>query len=505
MKKTQTRWSDLYVPQPKQREAFSYIGKKSRILYGGARGGAKTSFSVWAAVSSCLQYPGLRVGIVRKIHKELQAQIIDNELLKHFPESKVPYKYYKGAKVAEFKNGSRIYMISLQDPKDIEKEQGIERGLYILDEGNKLPWDSIVKLMGSNRSGSGIVNAKGEPWKDTMIITANPGGVCDNEIKNRWVKPDYSKWTKAELKLKDEYVFIKANVFDNKHVKKDYAEMLAGLPDYLKRMWLDGDWDVNTGAFFESWNEGVHVVDALPNGMQRPPSDWAKWRSVDMGGGTHPSVCLWNCQDPDTGDIYTYNELGSLNVTGVFIDGVIEESQGEEYMTGYGDPAMFNTGNNHIMDESPGMMFLKRGIWLQPANNKREIGWRNLKQWLHWTVLQPPKLKVLRRCVKLIETIPIQQYVENKYDLNTRGEDDYVDAWRYGISSLDFGYVYNRAGCLVQIADTAILTRADEDKDGRYAGLPEPTQPRFSSSMDRKYLIPGHEKSGIKTSIYSLF
>ena len=489
---------DLYTPQPKQREAFNYIGRKSRILYGGARGGAKTSFSVWAAVSAALQFPGLRVGIVRKTHKELREQIIENELLKHFPEKLGLYRYAKSNKTAYFPNGSMIYFISLQNPGDIKKEQGIERGLYILDEGNHLPWTTIIKLLGSNRSGSGIVNARGERWKDTMIITANPGGICDNEIKYRWVKPDYSRWTEDELKNKDEYVFIQAKVYDNRHVSESYIDTLKAMPEYLRRAWLDGDWDVNSGAFFEEWNPDIHVVETLPGDVIKPPKDWAKWRAIDMGGGTHPSVCLWLCQDPDTGDVYVYNEYSTLAVTDVFIDGVIAESEGEEYIDGYGDPAMFTKNHDYQFDESPAQMFLRRGVWLQKANNEREIGWRNLKQWLHWTETQMPKLKILNRCWRLVETIPIQQYVDNKFDLNTRGEDDLVDALRYGITPLQFGYVYNRIGQMVALGDQPILKLVEngmKERDVRSHLINK-------THSDRAYYVPG---TNIEASIYSIF
>ena len=295
------KFYELYKPQPKQLEAFKCIGKYARILYGGARGGAKTSFSVYAAVAASLQYPGLRTTIVRKTNKDLKKQIILGELLKHFSPKKMEgtYKYYSTDKRAAFSNGSHIFFTSIQHDSDVEKEQGIESGLYILDEGNKLAWETIQKLSASNRSTGDIVNSRGQRWKDTTIITANPGGVCDNEIKYRWITPDYSRWTEEELKMKDEYVFIKANVYDNKHLDSSYLAKLKSLSEMLRRQWLDGDWDANSGAFFEEWAEKIHVVETLPNGQVTPPSDWFKWRAMDLGGGTHPSVCLWLRQEPE--------------------------------------------------------------------------------------------------------------------------------------------------------------------------------------------------------------
>jgi len=306
-------FSEIKKLQPKQLEAYAYVGKKSKIFYGGARGGGKTAFAVYAAVSSSLQFPGLRTGIVRKLKKELMGQIIQGELLKYYP--KELYKYNKEDQIAYFYNGSIIYFISLQHPDDVEKEQGIERGLYVLDEGNKLEWKTIKLLEASNRTPEGLVNVRGEPWKDTMIITGNPGGVCDNEIKYRWIEPDYSRWSKEELVQKNEYAFIKAGVEDNKYLGQQYYDVLNALSDHKRRQWLLGDWDTNSGQFFEEWDESVHVVDTLPNGQLEPPADWAKWRGIDMGGGTHPSVSLFITQDPDSGCLYVYNELGSLDVT----------------------------------------------------------------------------------------------------------------------------------------------------------------------------------------------
>lgn len=499
----------LYIPQPKQLEAFRCIGKYSRILYGGARGGAKTSFAVWAAMQCCLQYPGLRVGIVRENYKELREQIVEKELLGHYPEELGIYRYAKSTKTAHFNNGSMIYFISLHKPSDIKNEQGIERGLYILDEGNHLTWNTIKKLEGSNRTGSGIVNEYGEPWKDTMIITANPGGICDHEIKYRWIYPDYTRWTAGELKLKDEYIFIKSNVYDNKHLKQSYIDNLEAQADHLRKQWLFGDWNVNSGAFFDEWNPDVHVVDTLPTLETKPPKEWAKWRCVDMGGGTHPSVCLWLCQDPNTGIIYCYNEYASLEVTDTFADAILKESEGENYMPGQGDPAMWTKNHDYENDESPQYMFERKGIFLEKANNERVNGWRNMKQWLHWKDGVEPKLKILKKCWKTIETIPLLQFVgEDKPDLNTRAQDDFADALRYGLTPTKFGYVYSAMGELVQMPDhPPILTRADIDKNKQRDSMQLERADRLTSNLsERQYWIPGLEgKDKVQTSIYSIF
>lgn len=503
MAKKQIRMSDLYTPQPKQLEAYNYIGKKSKILYGGARGGGKTSFSVYAAVSCALQFPGLRVAVVRRLKKELKMQIIDNEFFKHYPQSLGLYTYNKLENTAYFGNGSIIYFVSLQHPDDVKKEQGIERGLYILDEGNQLSWETIKKLIGSNRTSKGLVNQRGERWKDTMIITANPGGVCDNEIKYRWIQPDYSRWSPGELAQKNEYAYIKSLPKNNKFLPEDYIAKLNEQSDHVRKMWLDGDWDVNSGAFFEEWFEPVHVVDTLPTGSMNPPDHWVKWFAIDMGGGTHPSVCLFKTQDPDDGTIYVYDECSTTEVTEEFVKLVAITAGKEKYNMGFGDPAMFNSKHDHIHDESPAQMFGRAGFYLTPANNAREIGWRNLKGWLHWKADSPPKLKILRRCRMLIETIPLQQYLSNgKYDLNTDGEDDFVDALRYGTSGIEIGYKFTTEGRLEK-ADALEEHTGISQLNARELQKQQMEESRFHGiGSGRMFNVPGTK---IATSVYTLF
>jgi len=170
------------------------------------------------------------------------------------------------------------------------------------------------------------------------------------------------------------------------------------------------------------------------------------------------------------------------------------------YCSGYGDPAMFNSKHDSVFDESPASMFNRVGIWLQPANNQREIGWRNLKQWMHHTEYTPPMLKVLRRCRYLTETIPIMQYKNEQYDLDTKGQDDYVDALRYALRHLQYGYVYNRNGSIVkfeaQIADdndTFIHGTRDRQKQNTI---------QDKDNFKRKFKVAGKE---ITTSVYSIY
>ena len=425
-----TKFSEFIKFSDRQSEAFSYIGKKSRILYGGARGGGKTAWAVAVAILSALQFPGLRVAIIRKNLDDLKAQIILNELLKRYPQTF--YTYKTSEKTAYFNNGSVIFFRSIERPADALKEQGIERGLYILDEGNQLSQEVIEMLTGSLR-------AFDQPnWKPTLIITANPGGVCDDYVKSRWVRPDYTKWEEAELKLKDEYVFIPATVDDNPHATDEYRTSLDSLSEDLRRAWRYGDWDVFSGKFFTEWQPRRHICEPFDI-----PKDWVRWRAVDLGYQKHPSVCLFGTQDPETGRVYIYDEVSTKDHTDVFIEEIVSVSGDDEFVDTLFDPGSLSGRKDTADQMSPAQMFLYNGIPVSRANNERENGWRNLKQWISWREDEEPMLKVFPNCLGLIETIPIQRFIQNKFDLDTKGQDDYVDAARYLTSHLIYGHIYN--------------------------------------------------------------
>ena len=258
--------SDLITFSQKQQEVFSLIGKKGYIVAGGARGGGKTYLAVAIAVLCAILFPGLRIMIIRKSLDELRQQIIENELLKKYYPG-ILFNWRETKKTAYFQNGSNIYFRSIEEDADVSKLQGIEFGLLILDEGNQLSENAIRRLLGSLRD---FGNTK---FKPTMLMTCNPGGVCDGYIKRYWVMPDYNKWENKKLVKKDEYAYVPFGVYDNPHATQDYIDYLETLPEDLRAQWLLGSWDVMSGSFFSEWDPRVHIVmDPF-----EIPEDWVRW------------------------------------------------------------------------------------------------------------------------------------------------------------------------------------------------------------------------------------
>lgn len=465
----------------KQREVFENIGKKSYIVAGGARGGGKTYLAVAIAVLCAILFPGLRIMVIRKSLDELRQQILEHELFgRYYPG--VLFKWREAKKTAYFPNGSIIYFRSIEEEKDVRKVQGIEVGLLILDEGNHHTEMTIRKLLSSLRD---FGNTK---FKPTMIMTCNPGGVCDDYIKRYWIHKNYAEWEPKELLKKDEYAYVPFGVYDNPHATTDYIEYLETLPEDLRLQWLLGSWDVMSGSFFSEWNPGIHIMEPF-----EIPKDWVRFRSVDLGYGLHPSVCLFGAQDPATGVVYVYDEVATKDTTEIFIDMILNASGDADFATTFFDPNSMKSRRGETAGAlSPAQMFEMEGIFVQPAINERVNGWINVKTYMtHKPPERTTRLRIFSNCRGLIDTIPIQRYVEGKHDLNTRGKDDYVDALRYLLSHMPYGATIDQNG----VVSSDIKVGIERE---RYGNLP--SKSRIAANQ---YIVTTEE--GLQVSPYALF
>ncbi len=148
----------------------------------------------------------------------------------------------------------------------------------------------------------------------------------------------------------------------------------------------------------------------------------------------------------------------------------MKEILGDESPVIYADPSMFK-GTGKEMDTSltPAMQFQAEGIALIPANNERINGWRACKTWLAMDDTHRPNCMIFNTCTELIRTIPLQMYSKRlgskSEDLDTKGEDDYVDAMRYGLHSPGFvpNVLYRTNSAPVNIVESRIDAEFDFD------------------------------------------
>jgi len=452
--------NDYFIPTEKQREAFKYVGKGGRIFYGGARGGGKSAFALYAAVSACLQFPKLKCVAIRETYGELEEAFI-SPLQTKYPEEPFGYIYKDKTKTATFKNGSKLIFKACDSPKAAKKIQGIEYQFMIIDEAPNFDVMTIHKLTGSLRS------ALANTFIPTVLQTGNPGGISDVYFQTRFVNPIYKEWESYELKHKAKYIFIPANVYDNPHVTADYRETLEGLPEHLRLAWLEGRWGIFEGQFFEEWNPDIHVVEPFDI-----PSNWVRKSGMDLGWSTkHPTVCVWTAQNPETLEVYVYREYTCTGNTEQYADEINMLEAEDGYVEAYADPAMFYKQKPQDgFAESDSDIFLRKGRYLQPAINDRVQGWRVLKQWIHHNNRRGPKLRVFNECRLLIQTMPILRYDINtrikKNDMDTKMQDDAADALRYVMVS---GYQYPTTEDQIEQGTYVQTERRREEREKRYS------------------------------------
>ena len=127
---------DLYEKQ------WKFIESRTRYTaYGGARGGGKTHVLIRAAIRGSLQYPGIKILILRRTYPELEQTIIQpmNKLINSAtmdgrPCGDIIASYNGTMRMLFFSNGSTVKFGHLQSAAAITEYQGQEYDWIFMDE-----------------------------------------------------------------------------------------------------------------------------------------------------------------------------------------------------------------------------------------------------------------------------------------------------------------------------------------------------------------------------------
>ena len=414
--------------EPHPRQSFALSRSEFEIAFGGARGGGKSScLMAWMVEPTYLNNPQFRGLIIRRNYDDLR-DYIDRatQMYQHLDVEVV-------GNPAEFRfpTGAIIRTGHLMDKQAYQKYQGheyqkmgIEEATLIHDE------EDYLKLISSCRSTVGL--------PPQVFLTCNPGGPGHSWFKKRFVDNPREK-TYYDPVTSRTRIFIPSKIQDNPKLMEEdpgYFEMLKGLPDELRRAWLDGDWDVYYGQYFSQWRYDVHVVEPF-----HIPSNWYRYRAIDYGYRA-PFAVVWLAVDPDN-NVYLYRDyyVSEMELSG-HIDAINGLSTDEDYRVTMGDPSMWirNPQNSNRSDLQAGShmaiadILRKGGISVVKANNDRLSGWNLLREYLKWDDETPPKLHIFKTCGKFIETIPMLVHdLRRPEDLDTKGPDHLADAIRYGL------------------------------------------------------------------------
>lgn len=403
----------------RQTEALSY--RVFELLYGGARGGGKTSAGIaWLTID--IENPKYRALVIRKNADDL-ADWTDRARAIFIP---------MGAEIVgkpaeiRFPHGALIRTGHLKDDNAYEKYQGHEYHRMLIEELTQIPEEaSYLKLISSCRST--VPNLR-----PRVFTTTNPGGKGHGWVKARFVDPAPPMTVFKDPITGRGRVYVPATVDDNPilmHSDPSYIQFLEGLPESLKKAWRYGDWNIFNGQYFSEWTPFKHVV--------RPytiPDTWKKIRCIDHGR-TAPTACMWGAIDYD-GAIHWYREYYQAGVDAdINAQKIAKLSEGERYQFTVLDSACFSkTGHGVTIAE----IYAKNGVYAEPAPKERLAGWNLFHEYLR---INPdnelPRMFFFDTCYNAIRTIPMLTHDERKpEDLDSSDEDHCADAISYGLQYL---------------------------------------------------------------------
>jgi hypothetical protein len=184
-----------------------------------------------------------------------------------------------------------------------------------------------------------------------------------------------------------EYAFIPATMRDNPLYAKDesYFKTLRALPRALRQAFLEGDWDVFAGQYFDVLDRARHV---LPSHTIQFDDWWPRWISIDWGF-EHPSAVYWHSARPD-GSILTYREFVQNHLSPRMLAAAIAErsigrdAQPERIAEIFLSPDAFaeRTADASIAEQLGDVLAAAGLPRPAPADNDRVGGWMLMYQML---------------------------------------------------------------------------------------------------------------------------
>ena len=199
-------------------------------------------------------------------------------------------KYRESKHIVTWTNGSTTRFGYCRNEGDVYQYQGAEFQFIGLDELTHFTLKQWQFLTSRNRCpvpGS----------RACMAGATNPGNIGHAWVKALWVDHEApGGFDRADLYDPREYDFIRARLDDNPIYAHDadYRRTLETLPEHLRRAFLEGDWNVFAGQYFDVFDVGRHT--ARPEEVRLEPW-WPRWISVDWGFN-HPSAVYWHCAVP---------------------------------------------------------------------------------------------------------------------------------------------------------------------------------------------------------------
>lgn len=443
---------------PKQSLVFDSPARQ--MLFGGAAGPGKSFVLRVVAMAWALGIPGLQVYLFRKSFPDLYKNHMEGPT--GFPVLLADWFTSKRASLnrqyhyIRFDNGSRIFLAHIQHDTDLDKIQGAEIHVALIDELTHLPKHHYAYIRSRVRMVGIKVPAHLHPERFPRIVTAsNPGSVGHHWVKALFIDPapPGSIWQAPPSEGGFTTQFIPALLSDNPSMAlddPDYEMRLHGLgAPHLVRAMLEGDWNIAPGGYFDDvWVPDVHVVPYFA-----VPESWRVDRTHDWGE-SRPFATLWFAESngevlPDgrrwpKGTLFVIaedygwngNPNEGLRLTAGQIALRVRQVEArmdlkQRIHPGPADLPAMRSGQSLEQEMA------QAGVrWLPPDKGpgSRVTGWSKIRTALFASLQDPmeaPGLFVFDTCRQLIRTLPVLPRDEkDPDDVDSLAEDHCGDALR---------------------------------------------------------------------------
>jgi hypothetical protein len=433
------------------------------VFFGGARGGGKTDGMLGDFAQHAQLYGKDSIGVFFRRRLPQLEEVIRRSFALFI---QLGARYYIQSKTWVFPNGAILKFRYLERLEDAEEYQGHSYSWMCFEEITQWPSaDPINRLRATLRGKAPCY----------FRATGNPGGSGHQWVKQRYIEPcrsGYLPISDPETGLKRVYI---------PSLTDDNPKLLENDPHYKLRLrmvgsaalvkaWLEGDWDVVSGGYFDDvWSERKHVLRPFPI-----PAGWSFRRSFDWGSAKPSSCGFWaesngvqpegsslyfprgslvrigeyytvarkrdGTRDPDVGLRLNNEQLGAA---------IAERSTSPNFFGGFGrkykgcvaDPSIWNDkGDRSIYD---GMRYgaAKKiegyNLIFEKADNERITGWAEMRAMLENALADRPEspgMWIFDRCEDWLRTVPtLQRDEKNTDDIDSEAEDHAADETRYAV------------------------------------------------------------------------
>jgi hypothetical protein len=459
-----------WAPQPgPQTDALSATWC-NELFYGGAAGGGKSDLLLGDFLQDVPTYGEAWQGVIfRRTYPELE------ELMGRahdiFPSTGATWNEVH--KTYRWPNGAWLKFRYLEQERHRQRYQGHQYTWIGWDELTQWATDKAYRYLRARLRSPHDVPTK------RIRSAANPGGPGHHWVRSYFVNPAPGGYEVLEDRVTQmSRMFVPARLTDNLilvQADPGYAARLRGLgSEALVRAWLDGDWNIVEGAFFDCWSEKMILPPV------ELPKDWLRFRSADWGSASPFSIGWWAVVQDDwrhprtkqtlpRGALVRYREwYGSKDPAAdgskglkLMADqvgrGIVSREKSDPKLS-YGvlDPSTFKQDGGPPIAEVMNMELINaKLVPFHEADNTRVSrrgskdrrgpmsGWDQMRSRMVGKLdgtgepVGKPMVYCFSTCVASIRTIPVLQHdATNPEDLDNSGAEDHAaDEWRYACSS----------------------------------------------------------------------